>query len=113
MRLLRAVAVLCVAAAIALGAAVVDAATFRHHVTIKGSYGLYDFKPKTITIKKGQTVHWSWDSDQRHNVHFSKDRHSKTAKKVTDYKRTFNRVATFRYSCTVHAFYGKVVVEKP
>ena len=86
----------------------------KHHVTIKGNYiDGYRFKPQTITIKKGQTVHWSWNSDSEHNVTFTTpDKHSKTAAKVSDYHIKFKHKGTFEYTCTVHGFTGKVVVKK-
>jgi len=86
----------------------------KHHVTIKGDYlSGYKFKPGTITIRKGQTVHWSWKSDAEHNVTFTKpDKHSKTASKVTDFHIKFKHAGTFSYMCTVHGFTGKVVVKK-
>jgi plastocyanin len=83
------------------------------HVTIKGDYYTgYKFKPKTVEIVKGKTVHWSWDSDTAHNVTFTKlgGKHSKTKRKVDDFKVTFKNTGTFRYTCTVHGFGGKVVV---
>jgi plastocyanin len=86
----------------------------KHHVTIKGDYiSGYKFKPGTITIKKGQTVHWSWNSDAEHNVTFTKpDKHSTTAAKVSDFHIKFKHAGTFDYMCTVHGFTGKVVVKK-
>jgi plastocyanin len=86
------------------------------HVTIKGSYGVYHFSPKTVTIKKGKTVHWAWSSDAQHNVTFGpklNGKHSKTKANITDFKVTFNNTGTFNYRCTVHDFHGKVVVENP
>ncbi|TMM12125.1 MAG: hypothetical protein E6G00_03965 [Actinobacteria bacterium] len=83
----------------------------KHSVTIKGSYGSYAFKPHKVTIKKGQSVTWSWNSDAPHNVTFGKKKHSKTAMKVKSYKLTFKKKGTFSYMCTVHGFTGKVVVK--
>ena len=102
-------------ALLALAVFAVPAAAFKHHVTIKGSLGLYHFKPKTITITKGQSVHWSWSSDSEHNVTFTKlgGKHSKTAASVSNFKVTFKKAGTFKYTCTVHGFAGKVVVQKP
>jgi plastocyanin len=81
-------------------------------VTVKGSNGSYKFKPKKVTIKKGQTVKWSWDSDADHNVTFDVgSKHSKTATKVSNYRRTFKKKGTFTYFCSVHGFTGKVVVQ--
>ena len=83
----------------------------KHSVTIKGSYGSYAFKPHKVTIKKGQSVTWSWNSDAPHNVTFGKKKHSETAMKVKSYKLTFKKKGTFSYMCTVHGFTGKVVVK--
>ncbi|MEA2353132.1 MAG: hypothetical protein QOJ14_1546 [Thermoleophilaceae bacterium] len=83
-------------------------------VTIKGSLGLYNFKPKNVTITKGHRVSWSWDSDAEHNVKFGKKldgKHSKTAAQVSDFTIKFKKAGTFKYKCTVHGFTGKVVVE--
>jgi len=68
-------------------------------------------KKHSVTIKKGQSVTWSWNSDAPHNVTFGKKKHSKTAMKVKSYKLTFKKKGTFSYMCTVHGFTGKVVVK--
>jgi plastocyanin len=65
-----------------------------------------------VTIKKGKTVTWAWNSDEKHNVTFPK-RHSGTKRKADGYKLTFSKVGTFHYTCTVHGFGGKVVVVAP
>jgi plastocyanin len=86
------------------------------HVTIKGNYyDGYHFKPKTVDIVKGKTVHWSWDSDAKHNVTFEKlgGKHSQTKRKIDDFHVTFKNKGTFKYECTVHDFHGKVVVSAP
>jgi plastocyanin len=80
-------------------------------VRIAGStFSTYHFKPKTLTVKRGTTVHWKWDSNAPHNVWFSNRRHSDTGSSGT-YKRTFKKARTYRYVCTVHGFRGKVVVD--
>jgi plastocyanin len=80
-------------------------------VRIKGSsIATYHFKPKAVTVKKGTTVHWKWDSNAPHNVFFSAKKHSSTGKSGT-YKRTFKKAGTYRYVCTIHGFHGKVVVQ--
>ncbi|HKP88378.1 MAG TPA: plastocyanin/azurin family copper-binding protein [Thermoleophilaceae bacterium] len=104
----------CALLALALLATPVAAAG--KHVTIKGNYlDGYKFKPKSVTIEKGKTVHWSWDSDTPHNVTFEKlnGRHSKTKSKVDDFKVTFKNKGTFKYECTIHDFHGTVVVKPP
>ena len=93
------------------------AATGGKHVTIKGSYLTgYHFSPGSVTIKKGKTVHWAWNSDAQHNVTFGpklNGKHSGTKSSATDFHVTFNKTGTFHYRCTVHDFTGKVVVEAP
>lgn len=113
-RILAAAAALTLASTgVAVDAGVVQAAKKKKHkVTIKGTdVTNYRFKPKTITIKKGQTVHWSWNSNAPHNVTFGAKRHSTTAQKVSDFKLKFKKKGTFQYSCTVHGFTGSVVVK--
>jgi plastocyanin len=105
---------LLVAAVLALTA--VPAGAAPKQVTIKGSVGLYSFKPGKVTITKGHKVSWSWDSDAEHNVHFGEKldgKHSKTAAKVSDFTIKFRKTGTFKYRCTVHDFTGKVVVKAP
>jgi plastocyanin len=104
----------CALLALAVLAAPVGAAG--KHVTIKGNYfDGYHFKPQKVTIVKGKTVHWAWDSDTAHNVTFTKlgGKHSKTKSKVDDFHVTFNKTGTFKYECTIHDFTGKVVVSAP
>jgi plastocyanin len=80
-------------------------------VTINGSMGSYNFAPMKVKIKKGDSVKWSWNSDQAHNVTFSNKKHSKTKMKLKKYKLTFHKKGTFSYMCTVHFFTGSVVVK--
>lgn len=80
-------------------------------VRIKGSSSAtYHFKPKAVTVHRGTTVHWKWDSNAPHNVSFSAKKHSDTGSSGS-YKRTFKKKGTYRYVCTVHGFHGKVVVQ--
>ena len=101
------------AAGLALGVSLVSAAPSTAGgptVTIKGTL-TYHFQPKTVTVKKGSTVHWSWNSNAPHNVTFKKlGKHSKTGA-TGSYKLTFNKKGTFKYLCTIHGFTGKVVVD--
>jgi plastocyanin len=108
-------AALLLALAGAAGAAQLSAAA-KHRVTIKGDYmSGYRFAPHKLTIKKGQSVTWSWSSDAEHNVHFGKKlhhRHSKTSADVGKFRVKFKKTGTFKYTCTVHGFSGKIVVTK-
>ena len=61
----------------------------------------FKFTPKTITIKRGDTVRWSWAGSIPHNVKGSGFK-SKTNRRVT-YRRKFSRKGTYRYVCTLHS----------
>jgi plastocyanin len=64
--------------------------------------GHYKFTPKTIRIKKGQTVTWRWikGNDDLHNVTF-KGFHSKNLLHG-HFSHTFRKKGTFTYICTFH-----------
>jgi plastocyanin len=64
----------------------------------------FKFSPKTITVKKGDKVRWSWSGSVPHNVKGSGFK-SKTAGRVT-YTRTFRKKGTYRYVCTLHTRQG-------
>ena len=64
----------------------------------------FKFSPKTITVKRGDTVRWSWSGSVPHNVKGSGFK-SRTAARVT-YSRKFNRRGTYRYVCTLHTRQG-------
>jgi plastocyanin len=106
--ILSAVAVL---TAMALVASTSTARRSGNHVTVAGAgISSYHWHPKTVTISKGQKVHWSWDSNAAHNVTFHKlGKHSKTRASET-YSLRFNKPGTYHFLCTVHGFKGKVVV---
>ncbi len=84
----------------------------KNTVVIKGaSSAKYRFSPKTLKIKHGKRVKWSWNSNAPHNVTFTKlHRHSKTLQHGS-YRRKFSKPGTYRYLCTVHGFTGKIVVK--
>lgn len=64
--------------------------------------GHYKFTPRTIHIKKGQTVTWRWikGNDDPHNVTF-KSFHSKSQQSGT-FRHTFRKAGTYTYVCTFH-----------
>jgi len=63
------------------------------------------FSPKSVTVKKGTTVRWSWNSGGvPHNV-VGKGFKSKTAGKVT-FSKKFTKAGTYRYVCTIHKAQG-------
>jgi plastocyanin len=63
------------------------------------------FSPKTITVKKGTTVRWSWKTGGvPHNV-VGKGFKSKTGATVT-FKKKFTKKGTYKYTCTIHKAQG-------
>jgi plastocyanin len=84
----------------------------KNTVVIRGaSDAKYRFSPKTLKIKHGKRVKWSWSSNAPHNITFKKlHKHSKTVQHGS-YKRKFSKPGTYRYLCTVHGFTGKIVVK--
>jgi plastocyanin len=82
------------------------------------------FNPETVTILKGDTVHWHNNSG-KHNVHFANGTklggdpalHTSTSDHW-DAQFTFTKVGTFKYWCDEHSdgsfgMIGKVVVKDP
>jgi plastocyanin len=74
----------------------------------------YSFKPKTITIAKGQAVTWKWVNGL-HTVTFVKGTYDKVLSKANPKRtRTFKSAGTFKYYCRYHrtlGMTGKVVVQ--
>jgi plastocyanin len=63
------------------------------------------FSPKTVTVKKGTTVKWSWKTGGvPHNV-IGKGFKSKTAATVT-FSKKFTKKGTYKYVCSIHKAQG-------
>lgn len=79
-----------------------------HAVTLSG----FSFHPSTLTIRRGDSVTWSWHIPRsEHNVTFHTTR-SRTGSSGSFTVR-FPNAGTFSYICTVHVnkgMRGKVVV---
>ncbi len=79
-----------------------------HTVSLSG----FSFHPSTLTIKRGDSVRWSWNIPKsEHNVTFHSV-HSRTGSSGSLTVR-FPNAGTFSYVCTVHVakgMKGKVVV---
>ena len=62
----------------------------------------FRYSPATVSIKKGDTVTWSFRRDAApHNVKGSGGIKSRTMRTGT-YRKRFSRSGTFRYVCTLH-----------
>jgi plastocyanin len=105
---MRRVGAITLAATLALGVGVAQAGGG----TVNASN--YSFKPRTITVHKGQTVNWKWINGH-HTVTFVKGSYDKTLNRSHPTRsRTFKRVGTFKYYCRFHralGMRGKVVVQ--
>lgn len=101
-----AVAVPSAAQAVRSGPVTASAAASRT-VTLKG----IAFTPKTLRIKRGQTVTWVWkDGSIPHDVKSSTFKSSKIKTSGT-YKVKFPKKGTFAYVCTIHPnMKAKIVV---
>ncbi|HEY2718236.1 MAG TPA: plastocyanin/azurin family copper-binding protein [Solirubrobacteraceae bacterium] len=79
-----------------------------HTVSLSG----FSFHPSTLTIKRGDSVRWSWNIPKsEHNVTF-RSVHSRTGASGSLTVK-FPNAGTFSYVCTVHVskgMKGKVVV---
>ena len=70
------------------------------------------FSPKTVTIRSGNRVKWTWRESNDHNVTFrkvprgaSKKPRARTKASGT-FTRTFRTRGTYRYVCTIHEAFG-------
>jgi plastocyanin len=103
-----AAATLAVLGAIPAGAFDGAHAAATHTVSLSG----FSFHPSTLTIKRGDSVRWSWSIPKsEHNVTF-RSVHSRTGSSGSLTVK-FPNAGTFSYICTVHVakgMKGKVVV---
>jgi plastocyanin len=83
-------------------------ASSSHAVSLSG----FSFHPSTLTIKRGDSVTWSWHIPKsEHNVTFHST-HSRTGSSGSLTVR-FPHAGTFSYICTVHVnkgMKGRVIV---
>jgi plastocyanin len=95
-------------ASLVLGAGIAQAGG----ATVKGSN--YSFKPKTVTIQKGQKVTWKWVNGS-HTITFVKGTYNKTLNRANPTRRrVFRKAGTFKYYCRFHRSFGmtgKIVVQ--
>ena len=70
------------------------------------------FLPRRITIKLGDSITWTNNGYDDHNVYFDTF-HSKDLGSGMSYFHTFQKAGSFKYVCTIHGFNGTVVVEDP
>ncbi len=70
-----------------------------------------EFHPATVSIRRGESVHWVWRDNTEHNVTF-RAFHSPT-QLTGSYTVRFVRTGVYNYHCTIHVsegMRGRVVV---
>jgi plastocyanin len=60
------------------------------------------FTKGKITIKKGDTVHWTWKTDEKHTVTALNGKFTSKETKKGSYKRKFAKTGKFTVYCKVH-----------
>lgn len=112
---MRRVATIVALAGVAAVPAVATAAGSSATVKTAFKGGQFAFAPKTVTIKKGGTVKFSFADGARHNV---TPTGSRTFKRIPDRSsgtvaRTFAKAGTYSYYCTIHgrSMSGRIVVK--
>jgi plastocyanin len=107
MRTARTVVLVAILAlSVTLAAGVALGATKR--VGVRKSSGDWRFSPSSVSIRKGDTVRWSWRGRDAHNVK-GPGFQSRTARRLT-YSRRFSRAGRFRIVCTIHSNTQKMTV---
>jgi plastocyanin len=62
------------------------------------------FKPKSVSIKKGSTVKWTWKGKAPHNVTVTKGpvKFKSPTKKTGTFSKKLTKTGTYSIICTVH-----------
>ena len=104
-RLTIATLVALVAAWLVVGATVSAASTTWHDkIVTNTSTGLFHYKPKSLTIHKGDTVKWTNKTSVLHSVTFNNGSYSKNVAPGSTIGRTFKHIGTFHYHCIFHSY---------
>ena len=72
----------------------------------------FAFGPQIVTVKLGETVHWTNQDSEAHTVTSDAGAfNSPVLQPGAGFSFTFTKPGTYRYHCTIHPFMtGKVVV---
>ena len=65
------------------------------------------FTPKTLKVKRGTIVKWSWSGSVPHNVSGKGFKSGAPKGKVT-YSHKFTKKGTYKYVCTIHKAAGMI-----
>ena len=80
--------------------------------TTKISIQNYAFTPASITVKKGASVTWTNDDTVTHTAAENDGKDGPSSPELAPgktYSFTFNKVGTFNYHCSLHAYMTGVV----
>ena len=70
------------------------------------------FEPARLEVEAGETVTWTWEGDNPHDVVF--DDFGSEVQTGGTYTYTFEEAGEFAYTCTIHAnMDGTIVVVAP
>ena len=61
------------------------------------------YSPKSITIKKGTKVVWTWKGKRRHNVTEANAKWGSATKRKGTFSHTFTKRGKYLVLCTIHA----------
>lgn len=92
------------AAAAALGAAVVPAVAATKTVKVGDNYYVRDGGVPTVSVRAGDRVTWRWAGDSPHNVTVTKGpaRFTSPVKTKGTYSRKVTRRGLYTIVCTIH-----------
>ena len=77
----------------------------RKSVEVDDNYFVHKGAPRTVSVKKNDTVKWEWEGRNPHNVTVTRGPvkfHSRT-KTSGSYSKKLTRRGTYSILCTVHA----------
>ena len=72
------------------------------------------FRPRTLTVGRGQAVTWTWRGRRQHNVTFSRGRPAAcSTRRSGRCTRRFRRAGRYDYVCLLHGgMSGRVTVRR-
>jgi plastocyanin len=89
----------------ALLVAAAPALSKRKSVEVDDNYFVREGAPRTVTVKKNDTVVWKWEGGNPHNVTVTRGPVKFQSKNKTAgrYSKKLTRRGTYRILCTLHA----------
>ena len=98
-KLIPTIAVVAAAASVVALPSVAATKPKPRQVSVKDDF----FSSKSITVKKGTKVVWTWKGKRRHNVSEASGKFGSGTKKTGTFSHTFKSKGTVLIFCTIHA----------